>query len=74
MLAGLPIAVHSQSAEQSAHGTDDKGKVREVVIPSIDFLAHFPKLGKAGLGGGVQDKKNDSKKYCQKTDGLHNRV
>lgn len=71
VLAGLPVAVHPQTAEQSAHRTDDKGKVREVVIPSIDFLAHFPKFGKAGLGGSVEGKKNGSEEYCQKTDCAH---
>ncbi len=72
MLTGLPVAVHPESAEQPAHGADDKGKVREVVIPRIDLLAHFPKFGKAGLGGPVQGKKNDSKEYCQKADWSHN--
>lgn len=57
VLAGLPVAVHPQTAEQSAHGADDKGKVREVVVPRIDFPAHFPKFRKAGLGGCVQGKK-----------------
>lgn len=74
MLAGLPIAVNPQSAEQSAYSADDKGKVREVEIPSVNFLAHFLKFSKAWLGGGIQDKKNDSKEYCQKTDGLHNGI
>ena len=71
MLAGLPIAIHPQSAEQSTYGADDKGKVREVEIPSVNFLAHFLKFGKACLGGSVQGKKKDSKEYCQITDGLH---
>src|SRR5690606_34623907 len=72
VFAGLPIAVNPQSTEQSAYGTDDKCKVGETEIKTVDFSADLIKLVKAGLGGGVQGKKNDSKEYCQKTDWSHN--